>query len=499
MKRIAWLISVLMILCVVTAYAEKIKYQDAIIDRSGKPIAGATITVYNQGTTTKATLYSNSAGANLANPITADSSGNYWFYAETGRYDLKFSKTGYTTVTTTDVWVGGGTGITYCTGQVPTDGQVSVWVAASGCWKGVAQTAIVYCSGTPADAQYLQWNSSGSCFQGGTPTGAGNVIGGVTSLDGQVVIYSGGGGQTIKNFSGSGILKGNSGILQIATPGVEYADMTVSNGTMTGLISPATYNSFNSRLSPTGNGAGLTGITAAQTNSQPTSTNLTKLSSPNTWKIPYSDGSSVMQEMAFGAAGLIFTSNGPTSAPTSTNNINLPKSSGVAGRSCLYTAYSIDLFGVCTEGPANTMSADLVLKYPDGNPANSMISWGTPSAGASQGVYVPNTVGITLPVSIVTVTSIAQIPYTLTITRGDLVCLASSTASVAFSYAAPASSPTWTVISASQPLVVSNTTGTATNTTLTGWTTSIPPWSWIKAVVSGATGTCKVSLGGYGQ
>lgn len=57
----------------------------------------STITVYRAGTLTLATIYTDSSGTSKANPFTADSSGYYEFYADNGRYDIKFSGTGIIT------------------------------------------------------------------------------------------------------------------------------------------------------------------------------------------------------------------------------------------------------------------------------------------------------------------------------------------------------------------------------------------------------------------
>jgi hypothetical protein len=50
-----------------------------------------TITVYLAGTSTPATLYSDSTGTSLANPFTANSHGRYQFYASNGSYDVRLS------------------------------------------------------------------------------------------------------------------------------------------------------------------------------------------------------------------------------------------------------------------------------------------------------------------------------------------------------------------------------------------------------------------------
>ena len=48
--------------------------------------SACTVTVYNVGTTTIATIYSDLAGTAKANPFTAAASGQWFFYADTGRY-----------------------------------------------------------------------------------------------------------------------------------------------------------------------------------------------------------------------------------------------------------------------------------------------------------------------------------------------------------------------------------------------------------------------------
>lgn len=55
-----------------------------------------TITVYLTGTITLASIYSNDSGTVKANPFTANSDASYFFYADDGRYDIKFSGTGIT-------------------------------------------------------------------------------------------------------------------------------------------------------------------------------------------------------------------------------------------------------------------------------------------------------------------------------------------------------------------------------------------------------------------
>lgn len=111
MRRTNWLLGVLVCLGVLTGLASETSAQ-TYIKRQGycqrpaqkvttngatstttvmQVVAGCTVTVYNTGTTTPASLYQTSAGTAKANPITADATGYYWYYAAAGRYDERFS------------------------------------------------------------------------------------------------------------------------------------------------------------------------------------------------------------------------------------------------------------------------------------------------------------------------------------------------------------------------------------------------------------------------
>lgn len=58
---------------------------------------GCTVTVYQTGTLTAATLYSDDAGTSRTNPFTATSDGSYFFYADDGKYDVVTSGAGQST------------------------------------------------------------------------------------------------------------------------------------------------------------------------------------------------------------------------------------------------------------------------------------------------------------------------------------------------------------------------------------------------------------------
>jgi hypothetical protein len=59
-----------------------------------------TVSVYNTGTLTLATIYSDNAGTGKANPFTANVNGSFIFYAANGRYDVTMSAGGFPQATT---------------------------------------------------------------------------------------------------------------------------------------------------------------------------------------------------------------------------------------------------------------------------------------------------------------------------------------------------------------------------------------------------------------
>lgn len=65
-----------------------------------------TVNVYLHGTTTRATIYSDSSGTPLANPFTAGSNGFYGFYAGSASYDVVMSSPGMATTTIPDIQLG---------------------------------------------------------------------------------------------------------------------------------------------------------------------------------------------------------------------------------------------------------------------------------------------------------------------------------------------------------------------------------------------------------
>lgn len=80
------------------------KYINSVIGETGRPVSGASVTVYLTGTQTLATIYSNNGVTTQTNPLTTDSSGMFSFYAADGRYDIQISS-GSTNKTLTDILI----------------------------------------------------------------------------------------------------------------------------------------------------------------------------------------------------------------------------------------------------------------------------------------------------------------------------------------------------------------------------------------------------------
>ena len=67
-------------------------YTGVIVNNTGAPQGGISVSVYNNPAATLAIIYgSNSLSSAIANPILTPNSGEYTFYAPTGRYNITAS------------------------------------------------------------------------------------------------------------------------------------------------------------------------------------------------------------------------------------------------------------------------------------------------------------------------------------------------------------------------------------------------------------------------
>jgi len=91
------------------------KYRGVARDEFGNALSGATVTVYEFGTTTESTIYSDTElVTSQENPITVGDDGVFVFYSYPGQYDIQVAKSGFTTITLENELVG--SSIAACTG-----------------------------------------------------------------------------------------------------------------------------------------------------------------------------------------------------------------------------------------------------------------------------------------------------------------------------------------------------------------------------------------------
>lgn len=84
-------VSLLLLWLAIPRAAEAMEHlSQALQDQNGRAISGATVTVYQSGTATLATLYSDNGVTVKPNPFTTGIDGIYDFYAADGVYDLVF-------------------------------------------------------------------------------------------------------------------------------------------------------------------------------------------------------------------------------------------------------------------------------------------------------------------------------------------------------------------------------------------------------------------------
>lgn len=100
----------------------------------------------------------------------------------------------------------------------------------------------------------------------GTGVGNGDVSGPAASVDGEVALFSGTGGKTLKRSTLTGLLKSAAGVLQAATPGTDYTPATTGTSILKGNNAGGTTAAIagTDYLTPTGNGSQLTNLTKAQ-------------------------------------------------------------------------------------------------------------------------------------------------------------------------------------------------------------------------------------------
>lgn len=73
--------------------SKRSQYTDVIIDDEGNALNNISVSVYRNGTSSLATIYSNKAGGGKGNPFTTDTDGLIQFWSNPGSYDIVLSDT----------------------------------------------------------------------------------------------------------------------------------------------------------------------------------------------------------------------------------------------------------------------------------------------------------------------------------------------------------------------------------------------------------------------
>ena len=99
-----WTLLVLVVLWPLASEAACPSYSNVTMDVAGNVIPGVTITVKRSGDSAHAALFTDkNCTITLPSPTESSATGTYVFYAHDGRYDLSFTKTGYTFESATNI------------------------------------------------------------------------------------------------------------------------------------------------------------------------------------------------------------------------------------------------------------------------------------------------------------------------------------------------------------------------------------------------------------
>ncbi len=80
-----------LLLSVFPAQARERLFGYCINPATGAHVANCTVTVFDSGTSSLSSIFDDNTGTSKANPFTADVNGFWFFYADDGRYDVRFS------------------------------------------------------------------------------------------------------------------------------------------------------------------------------------------------------------------------------------------------------------------------------------------------------------------------------------------------------------------------------------------------------------------------
>jgi len=276
-------------------------------------------TVYVSGTLTLATLFADDIGTSKPNPFTSDSTGQWYFYAANGRYDVALTGGGITgTLTFPDI-LANDTG-----GGVPGLGTVTNTIGALGVGlpvigNGGADVTVGTKTGTTTNfatftgATHIggcaQWDASGNltALVSGCGSGGGGMSGPGVTVIGNVPQWSNTGGTTVSNGLGVVTAVGSPGLdINIAT---EKAIRTAITAATSGVTGPGTTTiGF---LPTWGNALGTSLATGLAVSATPAAT--TVVESDGTGKIA---STWLPSSISSSTSGNAATATAPASVPT---------------------------------------------------------------------------------------------------------------------------------------------------------------------------------------
>lgn len=156
-------------------------------DVLGNAISGASVNVYEEGTTTAASIFSDAALAStLSNPITTDTDGEYEFWVASGIYDILITAAGFSNVSIPDVQIGQLGAAAYVSSASTVALNTSTFVQLAGTW---AATIAATNAWTVATDGGFTWNGDKKVFV--KVTYSGSTVYNNSATDGQVIFAVG--------------------------------------------------------------------------------------------------------------------------------------------------------------------------------------------------------------------------------------------------------------------------------------------------------------------
>jgi hypothetical protein len=203
--------NILLSLCLLLGWASSAwameHYTEELQDQSGKAIQLATVRVYNAGTLTLATIYSDNGVTHKTNPFLTGTDGAFDFYAANGRYDLTFTKSGYTFTAAHTAGIALFDLVDYVSSSVNTFSSLTsstnttaAMVCGTGCSLSTSGSGTITATGVTANAVALATGTTGNYVSGAT-TSQGLLRTGTE--DASLGLIACANGEILKNVSGT--------------------------------------------------------------------------------------------------------------------------------------------------------------------------------------------------------------------------------------------------------------------------------------------------------